>query len=234
MLLPLVVALAAALPELPPAVPLEEAAPGRLRAVGETPAWDVTVDPEYGFVFTDPAADAPQLEFGAAAPVKTADGYAFASGQLELKVTEQACSDGVSAYAYPYTAHAKVGSAAYRGCAYQPWGVHILAAMPAIDACLAISETPRDETVVVYAAALAEAGGFVLLRTFGDSPLRACTVTKGAASITPFEGATPPGTDFDLFVRAPGENPGGACYDAPEVLDADGKSIGWWLDPMGC
>jgi hypothetical protein len=37
-----------------------------------------------------------------------------------------------------------------------------------------------------------------------------------------------------LFVRAPGENPGGECYDAPEVRNADGEVLGWMMDPLGC
>ena len=43
-----------------------------------------------------------------------------------------------------------------------------------------------------------------------------------------------PPADAIQFVRAPGENPGGECYQAPEVRDASGALLGWVLDPEGC
>jgi len=42
------------------------------------------------------------------------------------------------------------------------------------------------------------------------------------------------GEDEAIFVRGPGENPGGECYDAPEVRSASGELLGWMMDPMGC
>jgi hypothetical protein len=44
-----------------------------------------------------------------------------------------------------------------------------------------------------------------------------------------------PGGERDVvFYRAPGENPGGACYEAPEVRDPSGALLGWLDDAGGC
>ena len=61
-------------------------------------------------------------------------------------------------------------------------------------------------------------------------------MTAGQAAVSPYppESEQPAGTNAEIFVRGPGKNPGGECYDAPEVKDADGKLLGWWLDPAGC
>jgi hypothetical protein len=42
------------------------------------------------------------------------------------------------------------------------------------------------------------------------------------------------GENAAIFERGPGQNPGGECYEAPEVRDANGLLIGWMLDPQGC
>ena len=42
------------------------------------------------------------------------------------------------------------------------------------------------------------------------------------------------GEGAEIFVRAPGENPGGECYTAPEVRGSDGALLGWMADPEGC
>jgi hypothetical protein len=37
-----------------------------------------------------------------------------------------------------------------------------------------------------------------------------------------------------LFYRAPGENPGGECFEAPEVRGNDGSLIGWTMADEDC
>lgn len=65
-----------------------------------------------------------------------------------------------------------------------------------------------------------------------------CVFTSSAAS--PESAAIVPALDHGpvenpiIFVRAPGQNPGGECYEAPEVHAADGALLGWILDPEGC
>ncbi len=231
-------AAAAAPPEYPwPAArPIAEAARGILRGTGAEPFWRLDIDGKTITLTTPGEAsekiDVFQVEYssdlGEAAHVWT-------SGPLTVTFSAKACSDGMSDAVYPYTVEAAlVGAQAqtFTGCGYRPWGQDILAALPVIDACL--KGEGEDPHVVTYAAASAPDTGFLLMPG-GDGDVHACTVSGGVVSAGSHEGdAVPAGTDAELFVRAPGQNPGGECYEAPEVKDADGNLIGWWLDPEGC
>jgi hypothetical protein len=59
-------------------------------------------------------------------------------------------------------------------------------------------------------------------------------VTANAAVVPDDETVAFEGEGSAIFVRGPGENPGGECYEAEEVMNADGEVIGWWADPYGC
>jgi hypothetical protein len=106
--------------------------------------------------------------------------------------------------------------------------------LPYIDACLAKS----PDTRWISYAAVAEGSGVVTVRLSGAPGAFDCTAPEHdpeAVQIAPrnaelsFEGE-----GAAIFVRAPGENPGGECYAAPEVRGANDELLGWMADPDGC
>lgn len=105
----------------------------------------------------------------------------------------------------------------------------IISRLPLIDACLALSPTTR--TITINPASTNS------VQLSGESGSFDCVVPNDArdpanAAILP--ALNEPAADAILFVRAPGENPGGECYEAPEVRDASSALLGWTLDPEGC
>jgi len=114
------------------------------------------------------------------------------------------------------------------------WDENLTAMIPFIDACL--THAP-DSRWVSYAGDTGEA--LVTVRLSGSGGSFDCTVpnddpSAAYAQITPRQGPNLPGENAAIFVRAPGSNPGGECYDAPEVRSADGVLLGWMADPEGC
>jgi hypothetical protein len=106
----------------------------------------------------------------------------------------------------------------------------VVARLPFIDACLARSPETRVVTIDLTSD--------VLLRLSGDDQTVDCVfphddVVPENAVITP-QTASRTIENPILFVRAPGENPGGECYEAPEVRGDNGELLGWTLDPQGC
>lgn len=228
-------AAAPALP-LPPALPITQAAKGRLSTVGSEPFWRMEISGPT-VMLIEPGEDGVKVEeFTTESSTALGDtAHVWTAGPLSLTVSAGACSDGMSDTVYPYTVEAVfVGKAArvLKGCGYRPWGEDILAALPVIDACL---KDAKEFPAILFAAASAPDAGVVLRAGTEAGLLNACTVTAGKATTMPFAGEDfPPGTEREIFVRGPGENPGGECYDAPEVMDAEGRLVGWWLDPEGC
>jgi hypothetical protein len=109
------------------------------------------------------------------------------------------------------------------------WDRHLLALMPQIDACIAQQPEARE---VTYAG---ERNGGVFVRLRSPHNNFDCGVRDGAASISPRDDAlNVDGENAAIFIRGPGENPGGECYQAPEVHDASGNVLGWMIDPQGC
>ena len=98
-----------------------------------------------------------------------------------------------------------------------------------IDACLALA--PDRRVVTINPAATRT------LRLSGEAGNLDCVVPDDApdpANATVLPALDDPPADAIQFVRAPGENPGGECYQAPEVRDAHGELLGLVLDPEGC
>lgn len=225
----------AALP-IPPALPIPEAVKGELYGAGTEPFWGIRISGTT-MVLTTPGPEHDEVkEFKT--EYSTALGgnaHVWSSGPLSVTVAGGECSDGMSDTTYPYSVEAVLigdETLTLKGCAYSPWGQTVVAALPVIDACLALDETKLP---IVYAGATAPDAGFVMFAGSDENPLKACTVVAGKATVAVFgDEPSPPGTNAEIFVRGPGENPGGECYDAPEVKDADGKVVGWWLDPEGC
>lgn len=221
----------------PPAPKLAEAVKGELRGAGTEPFWGIEITAQKITLTTPGLENDETNEFkpeystalGAAA-------HTWTSGPLTVTVSEGACSDGMSDTNYPYAIEVTLigkNAMSLKGCAYRSWGQDVVAAIPIIDACLALD---ANKPPISFAAATAPDAGYVLLSGSDEHPLQGCVVAGGKATLAPYsaDSAEPPGTNAEIFVRGPGENPGGECYDAPEVKDADGKLLGWWLDPMGC
>jgi hypothetical protein len=109
------------------------------------------------------------------------------------------------------------------------WDRDLIALMPQIDACIARSPQTRQ---VSYAG---RHDGAVLIRLQGDEEAIDCRISNNVAETRPRDMQLAiEGERAALFVRGPGENPGGECYVAPEVRDANGALLGWMLDPEGC
>ena len=116
------------------------------------------------------------------------------------------------------------------GCAFVRWDHQLLELMPEIDRCL---ETSPETRWVTYAG---RNGDEVTVRLRGDSRFVECKITNDqmTSATLPENAPKIAGDGEALFVRAPGENPGGECYEAPEVKSASGELLGWMMDPMGC
>jgi hypothetical protein len=164
------------------------------------------------------------------APQRTALGWRFAKDALtvELEIAPCTTADGA---AYPMTALVWAqGSPALNGCAAERWDAHLLALMPQIDACIAMAPEARR---VTYAGAREH--GYVV-RLWSENGGIDCVVgMSGVAQITPRDSNVRIGGENEaIFVRGPGRNPGGECFEAPEVRSADGALLGWMDDPHGC
>jgi hypothetical protein len=106
---------------------------------------------------------------------------------------------------------------------------HIISRLALIDACLRLAPDMRTVTIDPQSS--------TSVRLSGESGSSDCVVPNdtadpSAASILPALGDAAP--NAIVFVRAPGENPGGECYEAPEVRSDGGELLGWTLDPDGC
>lgn len=220
----------------PAAKPIAEAAKGALRAAGAEPFWGLEINGKT-VKLTQPADDGEKIDefqvVSSSAMGETT--HVWTAGALTVTYSAEACSDGMSDAAYPYTVEAVLvgeGGATFKGCGYRPWGQDILTALPIIDACM--KSDSAEAHAILYAAASAPDTGFLLMPA-GDGDTHACTVKGGEVTAGSHVGdATPAGTGAEMFIRGPGENPGGECYEASEVKDADGNVVGWWFDPEGC
>ncbi len=172
-----------------------------------------------------------------ALPSATDSGALLESQGISLTLTPGACMlDGVT---YSMNASVSIPNATpATGCAFVRWDHQLLELMPEIDACIADA---RGARWVTYAG---EYQGVTLVRVQGDGQSFDCRISQSTTSngqpvyiadVRPREeGMAVAGDGEALFVRGSGENPGGECYDAPEVKRASGELLGWMMDPMGC
>ncbi|MCC6920660.1 MAG: hypothetical protein IT548_15795 [Alphaproteobacteria bacterium] len=207
---------------------------GAITALGTEPFWGLAIDPQSKTLWfhEDEESDLPANNY--VAPVIGADGTAtFTAKDFEivLKVTGD-CSDGMSDNTFPMSATVKTVNRTYTGCAYPRWDNDLLTLLPQIDSCLAAAKSKGPVTL----ATRTNAG--VIVRVMVDDGTFECafpgdSTRPGKAAVA--TDAAPMVSERDpLFYRAPGENPGGECFDAPEIRSADGKLIGWTMADEDC
>ncbi len=207
-----------------------------LSAFGTEPFWNLTIDPSSFLMFQN--GDMAPVDVPYAAPVIGTDGSAtFKSGALSIALrADPTCSDGMSDLVYPYGATVTVTggeqAGTYKGCAYELWTNHLLELLPQIDICL---KEAKSRGAVLIAA---RSEGMTTVRIGKEDTIFQCTIPDGAAkpekaglvndSIPLLAEGNP------MFFRAPGKNPGGECFDAPEVHDDKGNLIGWTMVNEDC
>ncbi len=164
-------------------------------------------------------------------PQPTDSGAQIVSGDLTVDFVTEDCT--VNGATYPLRVNIQArGHEPVTGCGIERWDTHLMDLMPYIDACIAKSPGTRW---VGYAR---RDGDNVTVRMRGENGDQDCVAAYGnpqsATSQQRSETLRVPGEAVAIFVRGPGTQPGGECYDAPEVRNASGELIGWMADPMGC
>lgn len=202
-------------------------------AIGE--GWRLDSDPQAGLTL-DVANSGELISADYAAPTRTNEGATrITSGRLALTLDGRACTQGGASY--PMTASVVVeGQAARAGCAYMRWDERLTELLPAVDACLSLAP---PGSVVTYASQ--EAADRVLVRLrHGEtaSDCRAPRAANAGPAVTIARDAAlgAPGEGDPLFVRARdgATQPGGECYEAPEVRGPDGAVLGWLAADEPC
>ncbi|MEZ6022401.1 MAG: hypothetical protein R3C16_03070 [Hyphomonadaceae bacterium] len=196
---------------------------GHVTAIGDDFRFDA--DRDIGYVAVFPAHD---LTVGAAyaAPRPVERGLRMESEGVSVTLEPIACTrDGL---AYPFTATIELTNAVpATGCAYERWNAQLLELMPAITACAGASHGHW----VTYAG---REGDAVLVRL--EDTNADCRFVDGQASLAPRDDGLRMVSEGEaVFVQGrDGPNPGGECYEAPEVRNASGALVGWMMDPEGC
>ena len=212
---------------------------GTLAAVGPNNAWTVSVDPALGVTFRD-GQTFMEVTGAYAAPVSQGGGVFIGDPALGLQITAGPCSSGVAGVVYPFSVTvSRDGAEAVSGCLYRPWTNQIVANADQVLSCLRLSPGRSAATYIERRA------DEVFVRVMGEPAVegapgamidcRAPVTASPAQLITaPADASVYPGEAVALFYPAPGDNPGGECYVAPEVKNAAGQVIGWLASPEGC
>ena len=214
--------------QAPGAAPAETVDLGPVLARGE-PGWRLDINREQGMSLS--VGDGGQTLAAAYAPAqRTARGYRFASGALIVELTNAGCVAAGESYPMSAVVTAQ-GRPALRGCAAVRWDGQLLQLMPKIDACIAAAPEARRVTYVGD-----DGGGAYVVRLWSQSGGVDCNVSAdGVAQIAPRNDDVRMGGEGEaIFVRGPGRNPGGQCFQAHEVHSASGELLGWMDDPQGC
>lgn len=207
---------------------------GAITAVGTEPFWGLTIDPASNTMWLHDMEGSGYPSNDYVAPVIGSNDTATFTAKdfkVTLKLTGS-CSDGMSDLTFPMEATVAADGHTYRGCAYPRWDNDLIALLPQIDACLAAAKSKGP----VSLATRTNAG--VIVRVLTDGETFECGFPGESAKpgkAGPIAGAEPMVSERDpLFYRAPGENPGGECFDAPEVHAADGTLLGWTMADEDC
>lgn len=207
---------------------------GAISAAGTEPFWGLSIDPASNTMWLHELDGTGYPTNDYVAPVVATDGTAIFTARdftVTLKLTGT-CSDGMSDLVFPMETTVTAGGHAYRGCAYPRWDNDLIALLPQIDACLAAARSKGP----VSLAARTNAGAIV--RVLDDGGTFQCAFPGEATKpgkAGRLDDAEPMVSERDpLFYRAPGENPGGECFEAPEVRGNDGSLIGWTMADEDC
>lgn len=196
------------------------------------------LDPEFEFI-ADAKASALELRMNYetvasapyAPPHPTADGAQIVSGDLTVDLIATDCTQNGATFPLRVTITPR-GQDGVTGCGIERWDTHLIALMPYINACI---ERSPETRWITYAR---RTGDSVLVRARNDDSERDCSADWGApqsaVSQKRSESLIAPGESAAIFIRGPGTQPGGECYEAPEVRSASGELLGWMADPMGC
>lgn len=185
--------------------------------------------PDIGVVLNYPQQDM-TVSGPYAVPTATDSGALLESQGISLTLTPGACTlDGVT---YSMNASVSIPNATpATGCAFVRWDHQLIELLPQIDRCI---ETSPETRWVTYAG---RNGDEVTVRLRGDNRFVECKITNDqlVSAALPENAPKIAGDGEAIFVRGPAsENPGGECYEAPEVTSASGELLGWMMDPMGC
>jgi uncharacterized membrane protein len=201
---------------------------GRVRASGTEPFWGVDVSPEGGLVFTEAATDG-ELRAAYVKPVRKGEAIEYATPQMTLTLRPGPCSDGMSDIDYPLTASLVAGARRLEGCAFRPWRDDVRAFIPAIDACMAKAPVRMPVTHVAQDGKSQR----VRLTASGPEERYDCVYENGIAKLARATRELP-GDRQVMFVRAPGEDPGGACAASTPVTNEKGEMLGWIVPNEPC
>ena len=185
--------------------------------------------PDIGVVLNYPQQEL-TLSGPYAVPTATDSGALLESQGISLTLTPGACTlDGVT---YSMNASVSIPNATpAAGCAFVRWDHQLIELLPQIDRCI---ETAPEARWVTYAG---RAGDEVTVRLRDETKRFECKITNDqlVSSALPESAPAIAGDGEAIFVRGPASaNPGGECYEAPEVKSASGEVLGWMMDPMGC
>ncbi|MBU6406332.1 MAG: hypothetical protein KGS44_04215 [Alphaproteobacteria bacterium] len=209
-----------------------EAFEGALEAVGPDGAWRLSIAPEAGIALSERDAGV-DTRAAYTQPVGVDQAVEIGSAPLTVRITRGPCSNGMAGVNYDFTVQVtREGAPPLSGCLYRPWASQIVALEPQVSACLGVS----PDSALSYLRGNDDGGAFMRVRGSTGAETDCTMVGGGTAPQT--MPANPsqryPGEMDVLFYPAPGEQPGGECYAAPEVRDASGRVLGWLADPNGC
>jgi uncharacterized membrane protein len=209
-----------------------EAFEGALEAVGPEGAWRLSIAPEAGIALSERDAGV-DTRAAYTQPVALDLGVEIGSAPITVRITPGPCTNGMAGVTYDFNVQVtREGVAPLNGCLYRPWSSLIVALEPQVSACLSVS----PDSALSYLRANDDGGAFMRVRGSTGAETDCTMVAGGTAPQT--MPANPsqryPGEMDVLFYPAPGEQPGGECYAAPEVRDSSGRVLGWLADPNGC
>jgi uncharacterized membrane protein len=205
---------------------------GALEAVGPEGAWRLSIAPEAGITLDESEAGV-VTQAAYSQPVGVETGVEIGSAPIRVRLTPGPCTNGMAGVTYDWNVQVtRDGQPPLNGCLYRPWTTHIVALLPAVRSCLRLSP---GEASVSYLRNDGEGAAF--MRIVGETGAELdCTLVAGGSNpqTMPANPVRYAGERDALFFPAPGQNPGGECYAAPEVKDANGAVVGWLADPAGC
>jgi hypothetical protein len=203
--------------------------------VAKGAGWTLNIHPKQPMYLSFEAGET--IEAAAVAPAAASNGAVqFAGKPIKATFRETGdCKIAGQTSTYPLEVTVTANGKTHKGCGYLRWDNDIQTLIPAIDACLAKAKVKGP---VTWAKRESDSA---MVRVEGrNTNTTMCQVdlTGGKAAIVKArdvsQAAPELGERDPIFYRAPAENPGGECYEAPSVKDANGKHLGWIDGDEGC